>query len=322
MARNDKKFLRVLSGVSLAVVLGGAVACIVPESRNYILDNLAVKSNVYQLKEEENKNLSLENDIKLNLINYLNEELKLKRVELEETKALLNSVNLQLEEKQSRIEELESLLNDTNISFELKDEEILQLTQEKTALQAEIETLNAEKAELQRQIDLLQEQMDKLSENGVTYKFNYCTYLVYTPNGSTSTSSSYSSLSKILNGKVYQNGSGDYEINKKSSDVISMVNRFSTMTKISFTEYSRYEILINNEIYKQDVKYIDTITYSSFDNLTIEYLINGQVYSEDLLDDSKKYCIALEHIVEGNVLTNIRFHILTAEYIETLKCTI
>ena len=101
---------------------------------------------------------------------------------------------------------------------------------------------------------------------------------------------------------------------------VSSISEFSTLTQFNSTEYSRYEVLINNTVFTENVVYSSKRTYYSFSNVVIDYFIDGQVYSEDLLDENVKYCFALEHTVnEDNKLTNIKFHILTSDYVDLLK---
>lgn len=67
---------KILAGTLSVLALGGITAAAVPQSRDYLLDNLAPKSNVYKKLEDENislkEKISILEDQSRNIINLIN----------------------------------------------------------------------------------------------------------------------------------------------------------------------------------------------------------------------------------------------------------
>lgn len=126
---------KILAGTLSVLALGGITAAAVPQSRDYLLDNLAPKSNVYKKLEDENISLK--------------EKISILEGQIEEKKELIAMLNKQIEELRFHhngyIQEIESLKGQVTI------------------IEVEIENLRQEKLELEQQLENGQSVYD---ENG------------------------------------------------------------------------------------------------------------------------------------------------------------
>lgn len=167
-------------GLTLAsIMLAGGVALSIPESKNWILDNIAKHSTVYKTQLDENK--------------ALKSELKKKIADFENKQQELETIKISLAEKESKIivltEEKEMLLNslteiDNRINNTTDQTTIDNLNTKKTFILNQIEslettiiTLTAEKealstrvAELETQVATLDKEKQELENQLAQYK--------------------------------------------------------------------------------------------------------------------------------------------------------
>ena len=133
------KFVNTISVLLGTAVLAGGVAMAVPHSRNFVLDKIAQKSEIYKTAVANNDDLKKSNDDKTAEIVKLQGELETKQTALAKCESDLKSVT----ETKTTIE--------TQLAS--KTTEVEELTADKTKLTTDLETANADKANLQTQLD-------------------------------------------------------------------------------------------------------------------------------------------------------------------------
>ena len=262
-----KLFLNLIGGLATATVIAGGVACVIPQSRNALLNELAPHSEIYKEITAENVDLKAEKDTikkQLDLANSELEETKIalanKTSELETTKASLNKANSELatcrarlsvveEElatKNQRLAEVESLL-------ETSESNVVTLQQEKAELQSQITILNKEKNDLQSRVNTLNSDKQELQLN-----IDNLTSEISVLN---STITELNSEIAQLNARVEELNSqlAEYEIYKVEID---KTNPISAIT-IEDTKLGTIATLTNFNV--------DVIELYSWQNLTITY---------------------------------------------------
>lgn len=132
-------FRNFIIGTLGVAVISGATALAIPQSRNFVLDKIAQKSEIYKTAVANNDDLKKSNDDKTAEIVKLQGELETKQTALAKCESDLKSVT----ETKTTIE--------TQLAS--KTTEVEELTADKTKLTTDLETANADKANLQTQLD-------------------------------------------------------------------------------------------------------------------------------------------------------------------------
>lgn len=132
-------FRNFIIGTLGVAVVAGATALAIPQSRNFVLDKIAQKSEIYKTAVANNDDLKKSNDDKTAEIVKLQGELETKKQHIAKCESDLKSVT----ETKTTIE--------TQLAS--KTTEVEELTADKTKLTTDLETANAVKANLQTQLD-------------------------------------------------------------------------------------------------------------------------------------------------------------------------
>lgn len=282
--------IKIIGGVATLICAGGAVACAIPESREWLLDKVAPYSNAYKLKDEEVKNLTLENQVKQNTIDLLTQELANKNVELEE--------------KKQRIVELEELLNTAN-----EDNSVLR--EEKATLQARV-------SELESQVLELQNQLNVLAGSGISLEFSYneCNFTYM--EGEYANQYNIPDKSLVENGELWTDfGIIDY------LSVPIWVKNLSNLTVFQLGSIDRYKVQIDGNMYTQNVRN-SNVSYNSADySFNFNYLIDDVVYNESNIVAGVNYVPSCDFTVNEDTKT-IDFTInFISEYLfNSTECTV
>lgn len=141
-------FTKIIGGLCTLACVGGAVACAVPESREWMLDKTAPYSNVY--KEMEKENIYLKDEVE-----KVKEELGLKTEELENTKTLLTEKETALSSALATIKANEETITSLNTQIANKDNEIAVCNARILEIETQLADSESEKETMQAEIDRL-----------------------------------------------------------------------------------------------------------------------------------------------------------------------
>lgn len=142
--------------------------CLVPESRNYILDKVSVYSNKYKELEKENEalqktkaELELEIEQKNNEINVLTIQITSLRKTINDNEILIAELEEEIEELQNSLDSKDAEIEQLNENIRTLNYRISVLTNTNNDLQQTINSLNSRITQLQNTITELNEELSQ-----------------------------------------------------------------------------------------------------------------------------------------------------------------